>query len=257
MMKRFEVGHTYYDQYACDHETLSVIKIVKRTPKTVVFERHGKTRRAKLYEDSNGEYIVPDHYSMACVYRAERELVDGEPATEEHIITADVPEACGDMDAADTAADVEQSDAPAYAAYVKAHKPEILSFLIEKEEAEKKAMADRQAKIDAIEGLKELEAANEALLNYREAFNRAIENDDAIFPSKPSVTPEGIEALRKKFPRAAAYRKAEAGSLAANYVQASAYKKALERIINGDDYEKALADADAEWKAYLDEHIWD
>ena len=107
MMKRFEVGHTYYDQYACDHETLSVIKIVKRTPKMVVFERHGKTRRAKLYEDSNGEYIVPDHYSMACVYRAERELVDGEPATEERIITADVPEACGDMDAAD----VEQSDA--------------------------------------------------------------------------------------------------------------------------------------------------
>ena len=152
---------------------------------------------------------------------------------------------------------VRKSDAPAYATYVKAHKPEILSFLIEKEEAEKKAAADRQAKIDAIEGLKELEAANEALLNYREAFNRAIENDDAIFPSKPSVTPEGIEALRKKYPRAAAYRKAEAGSLAANYVQASAYKKALEHIINGDDYEKALADADAEWKAYLDEHIWD
>lgn len=152
---------------------------------------------------------------------------------------------------------VRKSDAPAYAAYVNAHKPEILSFLIEKEEAEKKAAADWQAKIDAIEGLKELEAANEALLNYREAFNRAIENDDAIFPSKPSVTPEGIEALRKKYPRAAAYRKAEACSLAANYVQASAYKKALERIINGDDYEKALADADAEWKAYLDEHIWD
>lgn len=112
MMKRFEVGHTYYDQYACDHETLSVIKIVKRTPKTVVFERHGKTRRAKLYEDSNGEYIIPDHYSMACVYRAERELVDGEPATEEHIITADVPEACSDMDTADTAAE-QPAQAPA------------------------------------------------------------------------------------------------------------------------------------------------
>ena len=148
---------------------------------------------------------------------------------------------------------VRKSDAPAYSAYVKAHKPEIMAYLMGRE----KAAADRQAKIDAIEGLKELEAANEALLNYREAFNRAIENDDAIFPSKPSVTPEGIEALRKKYPRAAAYRKAEADSFAANYVQASAYKKALERIINGDDYEKALADADAEWKAYLDEHIWD
>lgn len=78
-MKKFEVGHVYFDQYACDHETLSTIKIIKRTPKMVVFERNGKTRRAKLYEDANGEYIIPDHYSMACVYRAERELLDEEP----------------------------------------------------------------------------------------------------------------------------------------------------------------------------------
>ena len=84
-MKKFEVGHTYFDQYACDHETLSTIKIVKRTEKTVTFERHGKTRRAKLYEDCNGEYIIPDHYSMACVYRAERELLDEEP--EQEVIT--------------------------------------------------------------------------------------------------------------------------------------------------------------------------
>ena len=84
-MKKFEVGHTYFDQYACDHETLSTIKIVKRTAKTVTFARHGKTRRAKLYEDCNGEYIIPDHYSMACVYRAERELLDEEP--EQEVIT--------------------------------------------------------------------------------------------------------------------------------------------------------------------------
>lgn len=84
-MKKFEVGHTYFDQYACDHETLSTIKIVKRTAKTVTFERHGKTRRAKLYEDCNGEYIIPDHYSMACVYRAERELLGEEP--EQEVIT--------------------------------------------------------------------------------------------------------------------------------------------------------------------------
>ena len=150
-----------------------------------------------------------------------------------------------------------KSDAPAYAVYVKAHKPEILAFLLGKEEAQEKAAADRQAKIDAIEGLKELEAASEALLNYREAFSRAIENDDLIFPSKPSVTPEDVEAMHKKYPRAAAYREAEARSLSSHYVQASAYKKALERIINGEDYEKALADAESEWKAYLAEHIWD
>ena len=84
-MKKFEVGHTYFDQYACDHETLSTIKIVKRTAKTVTFERHGKTRRAKLYEDCNGEYIIPDPSSMACVYRAARELLDEEP--EQEVIT--------------------------------------------------------------------------------------------------------------------------------------------------------------------------
>lgn len=77
-MKKFEVGHVYFDQYACDHETLTTIKIVKRTAKTVTFERSGKTRRAKLYENADGEYIIPDHYSMAPVYRAERELLDEE-----------------------------------------------------------------------------------------------------------------------------------------------------------------------------------
>lgn len=84
-MKKFEIGHTYFDQYACDHETLTTIKIIKRTAKTVTFERNGKTRRAKLYENADGEYIVPDHYSMAPVYRAERELLDEEP--EQEIIT--------------------------------------------------------------------------------------------------------------------------------------------------------------------------
>lgn len=73
-MKQFEVGHEYFDTWACDSDSISVIKIVKRSEKFVTFERDGKTRRAKIYTDSHGEYIMPDHYSMACVYRAEREL---------------------------------------------------------------------------------------------------------------------------------------------------------------------------------------
>lgn len=149
---------------------------------------------------------------------------------------------------------VRKSDAPAYAAYVKAHKPEIMAFLLNREEMEKKAVEERQAKIDAIEGLKEIEAAKEAVLNWRQKFNKAMEDGDGILPCKPDVD---LEALYAKFPRAAAYRKAEAGSLASHYTKASVYKEALERIINGEDYEKALADADTEWKEYLVEHIWD
>lgn len=78
-MKQFEIGHTYYDTWACDSDSISKIKIVGRSSHFVTFERNGKTRRAKIYTDSNGEYIMPDHYSMACVYRAERELLPEAP----------------------------------------------------------------------------------------------------------------------------------------------------------------------------------
>lgn len=80
-MKKFEIGHEYFDTWACDSDSISVIKIVKRSAKMVTFERCGVTRRAKIYTDSHGEYIIPDHYSMACVYRAERELLPEEPET--------------------------------------------------------------------------------------------------------------------------------------------------------------------------------
>lgn len=82
-MKQFEIGHTYYDTWACDSDSISTIKIVGRSAKMVTFERCGKTRRARIYTDSHGEYIIPDHYSMACVYRAERELLPEDPQTPE------------------------------------------------------------------------------------------------------------------------------------------------------------------------------
>ena len=78
-MKQFEIGKTYYDTWACNSDSISTIKIVGRSAKMVTFERCGKTRRAKILTDANGEYIIPDHYSMACVYRAERELIPEEP----------------------------------------------------------------------------------------------------------------------------------------------------------------------------------
>lgn len=78
-MKQFEIGKTYYDTWACDSDSISTIKIVGRSEKMVTFERCGEIRRAKIYTDANGEYIIPDRYSMACVYRAERELIPEEP----------------------------------------------------------------------------------------------------------------------------------------------------------------------------------
>lgn len=79
-MKTFEVGKKYYDTSACDHNCVFVVEIIKRTAQTVTFRRNGKERRAKIYTDGGGEYIVPDRYSMAPVFRACREYVEETPA---------------------------------------------------------------------------------------------------------------------------------------------------------------------------------
>ena len=81
-MKKFEIGKEYFDTSACDHNCIFTIRIVKRTEKTVTFERDGETRRTKLFSDERGEYIIPDRYSMAPVFRAEREVQPEEPAEE-------------------------------------------------------------------------------------------------------------------------------------------------------------------------------
>lgn len=94
-MKKFEIGKEYFDTSACNHECVFTIKIVKRTDKTVTFERNGKTRRAKLFSDERGEYIIPDRYSMAPVFRAEREVQPEEHAEESANETAcgfDIPQ---------------------------------------------------------------------------------------------------------------------------------------------------------------------
>lgn len=79
-MTKFEIGKKYFDTSACNHECIYVIEIVKRTDKTVTFIRDGKQRRAKLFTDRDGEYIIPDRYSMAPVFRATREYQPEAPS---------------------------------------------------------------------------------------------------------------------------------------------------------------------------------
>lgn len=81
-MKKFEIGKEYFDRSVCDHNCIFVIRIVKRTEKTVTFERNGETRRTKLFSDERGEYIIPDRYSMSPVFRAEYEVQPEEPVEE-------------------------------------------------------------------------------------------------------------------------------------------------------------------------------
>lgn len=133
---------------------------------------------------------------------------------------------------------------------IRAAKPAILAYFAELRQAE----ADRQAKIEAIEGLEELKDIRAEWENYRDEFDQAMEAGNGYTPSKPE---EKVEDVAKRYPRAAAYLKAEDYSYASHYAKASAGRKALERIINGENHEQAIAEMEAEFTAYCEKHIWD
>lgn len=134
---------------------------------------------------------------------------------------------------------------------------EIRAHLQKEKDAEEAAAKDRQEKINAIEGLQEIRDAKEAWYRYHDEFERMMDseyNDGACPPKEPTVN---IEELKSKYPRAAAYIMAENYNCAANYAKSSAGKKALEKIINGEDYAQAIAEMESEWSAYCEAHIWD
>lgn len=156
---------------------------------------------------------------------------------------------------------VRPQNAEAVKAYATEHKPEIIDYLKaeqEKKEAEKAAEAakleERRKKIAGIRGLKELEAAAEAWEDYRDAFARMMERGDARAPKAPEMN---IPELKAKYPRAAAYLTAEHYAQSDNAAKRSAGRKALEKIINGEDYKKAVEDMDKEWADYCAAHMWD
>lgn len=84
-MKKFEIGKRYATTSICNSECVFTIQIIKRTEKTLVFERDGEQHRTKIFmdADADGEYIVPDRYSMAPIWRAARDLVEGGKAEPE------------------------------------------------------------------------------------------------------------------------------------------------------------------------------
>ncbi|MDF1495473.1 hypothetical protein [Caproiciproducens sp. CPB-2] len=73
-MKKFEVGKEYFTHSICDSDCMYTIKIAGRTEKTVTYIYGGKKRRSKIQVSADGEFIQPDRYSMAPVFRAEREV---------------------------------------------------------------------------------------------------------------------------------------------------------------------------------------
>lgn len=123
-------------------------------------------------------------------------------------------------------------------------KEEIKAILLREFEKEQRADEEREAKINAIPGLKEIKAAKEDLENWHYEFEDSFKDVGGMgVRPKPQYD---FEALYKKYPRASAYLKAEVYSRAANYAKAAAGKKALERIINGEECDAVLSEMESE-----------
>lgn len=128
---------------------------------------------------------------------------------------------------------------------------------IEEQKEKERAEAERNAKIVAIEGLDEIRDAIKVENEYIKKYDKMIEDGDidgAIALKLPDVL---SARLKDKYPRADAYLKAESWSRDEQFVKSDYGRKAMERIINGDDYKQAIKDMEDDYNSYIMEHIFD
>ena len=75
MTKTFQIGHTYFDRSACDHDCIFRFTILARTAKSVTVNVHGKTVRRGLTVWSGVEQFKPfGSYSMCAIVGADKEV---------------------------------------------------------------------------------------------------------------------------------------------------------------------------------------
>lgn len=144
---------------------------------------------------------------------------------------------------------------PSIVTILKANKQEIMSIIREEQAEQERAIEERKAKIASIEGLDIIRNARDDMRRWQEEFDKSFENVGGFgVREKPEYD---FEEMERKYPRAAAYLKAEAYENASHYAKSAAGKEAKEKILNGEDYEKVIEEMEAKWRSHCSEHIWD
>ncbi|MFL8710914.1 hypothetical protein Q3304_09110 [Clostridioides sp. GD02377] len=73
-MIKFMVNKAYYSKSICDSNCISVIFVIRRTPKCIVYKDSDNiTRRSKIRIMDDCEFISPENYSFANIFKANRE----------------------------------------------------------------------------------------------------------------------------------------------------------------------------------------
>ena len=149
---------------------------------------------------------------------------------------------------------VYRADKAALAA-IKAAKPEIVSMLLEQREAGIRAEQERQKKIAAIPGLREIEAARSDLVNWKLEFDASFDSENGGGVGVRPKPKYDMDAMYAQYPRAKAYVEAQEFAASENDAKSAAGRKALESIINGENHEQAIATMNSEWAAYCRNNI--
>ena len=139
---------------------------------------------------------------------------------------------------------------------IKAAKPEIVAALLAQREAGLRAEQEREAKIDAIPGLREIEAARTDLVNWKLEFDASFDGENGGGVGVRPKPKYDMAAMYAKYPRAKAYLTAQDYANSENDAKSAAGRKALEAIINGGDCELALSVMETEWNDHVANHIW-
>lgn len=114
------------------------------------------------------------------------------------------------------------------------------------------------AKINAIPGLSEIRNAQADLRAWHRELNASFEGDAACggMGVRPKPTHD-LDALRKQYPKAVAYLKADEWSKTENYAKRTAGQSAAHKILAGEDYNVAISEMEEKWSAYCVAHMWD
>lgn len=148
-------------------------------------------------------------------------------------------------------------DIPAEEAdYIRNHKQELLAAVDERQHQREEQINAYRRKLDAIEGLNEIEEARRDLERWHYEWEESFSGDCGGLGvrQKPNYD---FAAMYAKYPKAAAYLKARDYSSASNPAKAAAGNAAAEAILNGEDYEQAIQQMEQEWQAYAEAHVWD
>jgi len=137
-------------------------------------------------------------------------------------------------------------------------KPEIVAFLKEQQKAQwdalKNKAAERQKKIDSIEGLQEIRDAIDDNYRWISELEQSFNDVGGLgVRAKPQYD---LEALYAKYPQAKAYLDAEELKLMSNYELSDIGEEAMEMVLNG-EWEKAAIYMENERKTFATRHIWD